>query len=283
MTQSTRSPSPGALAKLRDFAVRFGVGVVLVAAIALSLWLCHWVLVVLIAAFMALAVHELAHAASLRGLRPAWLVVAIGGAALVIVEYGGWLGDIFLVGFVGCAALFLVTLAWRLRGPVEGFLADIGVSALMIAYLPLLLTFVMAMMRSAHPSAQMATYIAVIVIGDSGAYIVGSILGRHKLAPHISPGKTWEGVAGCIVWAAIAGALMGHFLLKADWWQGAVFGVVLGAGAVIGDLVESAIKRDAGVKDMGKLLPGHGGAMDRLDSLLFCAPLAWAMMNLWMA
>ena len=254
----------------------------MVAVLALSLWLCQWALVVLIAAFMGLAVHELNQAASLHDRRPAWLVVAIGGGALLILEYGGWLGDVFTVGFIGCAVLFLIVLAWRLRGPVDGFLADVGVSALMIAYLPLLLTFVMAMLRTPHPVEQVATYVAVIVIGDSGAYIMGSLLGRHKLAPHISPGKTWEGVVGCIIWAAIAGALLSYFVLHAAWWQGAVLGVVLGGAAVIGDLAESAIKRDAGVKDMGKLLPGHGGAMDRLDSLLFCAPLAWAMMNLWM-
>jgi len=284
MTSTETSQKRGVFAWLRGFAVRSGVGAVMIAVIALSLWLCHWVLVALIAAFMALAVHELASAAALHGHKPPWVVVAIGGAGLLIVEYGGWLGDIFTVGFIGCALLILVVMAWRLRGPVEGYMTDVGIAALMIAYLPLLLTFVMAIMRGAHPVGQMATLITVTVLGgDSGAYIVGSFIGRHKLAPHISPAKTWEGIGGAIVFAGVAGTLLGIFVLGAPWWQGALLGVVLGGIGAIGDLVESAIKRDVGVKDMGKLLPGHGGAMDRLDSILFCAPFAWAIMNLWMA
>jgi len=281
MPPSTNSSS-GAVGRLRDFTVRFGVGVGLVAILSLSLWLCRWALVVLIGLFMALAVHELAAVAKSRGWRPAWMVVAVGGAALLIVEYGGWLGDVFTVGFIGSAVLLLAVLAWRLRGDVHGYLADVGVSALMIIYLPLLLTFVIAMLRSDQPIAQMATYVAIIVIGDSGAYIMGSVFGRRKLAPHISPGKTWEGLIGCLLWAVAVGIPLGIFVLGAPWWQGAVLGITLGAAAVVGDMAESAIKRDVGVKDMGKLLPGHGGAMDRLDSLLFCAPIAWAMMNLWM-
>jgi len=280
--QANPEVSSGPLAKLRGFAVRTGVGAALILLLGLSAWLWLWGVVLIVAAFLALGAHELGQAAGRHGWHPAWAVVAFGGVALLIVEYGGWCGDVLVVGMVGCAAMWLVGLAWRLRGPVGGFLGDVAVTGLLIVYLPLLMTFVVAMLTTAHPVAQAATYMGIIIIGDSGAYIMGSLLGRHKMAPHISPAKTWEGVAGCLVWAGIAGALLAQFVLHVPYWQGIVLGVVLGAGAVVGDLAESAIKRDVGVKDMGKLLPGHGGAMDRLDSMVFCAPIAWALMNLWM-
>ncbi|MCL2782664.1 MAG: phosphatidate cytidylyltransferase [Propionibacteriaceae bacterium] len=270
------------LAKLRDLAVRTAVGAILIALIALSLWLWHWGLVILIAAILGLGAHELGEAAALKGRWSGWPVVAVGGPVLIVVEYTGWFGDVLTVGLVGCTALVLVTWAWRLFRPVDGFLADVGSAALIVVYLPLLLTFVIAMLRTTHPVAQMATYGVCIVVSDTGAYVVGSLIGRHKMSPNISPSKTWEGFVGGVVWAGAAGALMCQFFLHQSWWQGLVMGVVLGVCAALGDLIESAIKRDVGVKDMGKLLPGHGGAMDRLDSLAFCAPIAWAFMNLWM-
>jgi len=271
-----------AFAKLRGLLLRTVVGAALVALVALSLWLWHWGLVIIIAAIMALGAHELAAAAARHGWHPVWPVVVVGAPALIILEYTGWCGDVLPVGLVGCVVIVLVAWAVRLRGPVAGFLVDAAATALIVAYLPLTLTFAIAMMKSAHPVAQIATYGTCMVIADSGAYIVGSLLGRHKMAPHISPAKTWEGFGGAIAAAAVAGWLLGVFVLGAPWWQGVALGVALGVGSVIGDLIESAIKRDVGIKDMGKLLPGHGGAMDRLDSLVFCAPIAWAIMNLWM-
>lgn len=270
-------------AKLRDFAVRTAVGAALIALVALSLWLWHWGLVIIVVAVMALGAHELGVAAAHLGVKPVWPVVAVGGPALLLLEYTRWCGDPLLVGLIGCTVLVLVSLAWRLLGSVEGYLVDSAVTVLIVAYLPMLLSFVIAMITSAHPVRQVATYATCIVIADSGAYIVGSIIGRHKMAPHISPAKTWEGFGGAVFWAGLAGSLLGVFVLHVPWWQGCVLGLVLGVASVVGDLIESAIKRDVGVKDMGKLLPGHGGAMDRLDSLVFCAPIAWAIMNLWMA
>jgi len=284
MSSATSSaPSQAALlVKLREFAVRTAVGAVLIALVALSLWLWHWGLVILIAAVIGLGAHELGEAAAIKGRWSGWPVAAVGGPLLLLIEYSGWFGDVLPVGLVGCVAMVLVVWAWRLARPVDGFLSDISVATLIVVYLPFLLTFVMAMLRTAHPVAQVATYATCIVLSDTGAYIMGSLIGRHKMVPQISPSKTWEGFAGGLLWAGVAGALMCQFVLHETWWQGVVLGLVLAVCAAIGDLVESAIKRDVGVKDMGKLLPGHGGAMDRLDSLAFCAPIAWAMMNLWM-
>jgi len=281
-------PQRKGLTFLRAFGVRFLVGGGLAVVVAATLIWLRWGFIVLLAAFVALGAHELGHAASLKGWRPVWQVVAVGGPVVILAEYAfTWFAPTALaplpIGFVGCAALVVAAWGWRLRRSPDGFLADAGVTVLIVAYLPLLATFAIAMVRSAHPVAQVATFIACIVANDSGAYIMGSWLGRHKMTPHISPAKTWEGFAGGIVWAAVAGALLVRFALHASWWQGVVFGVVLGLAATLGDLVESAIKRDVGLKDMGKLLPGHGGIMDRLDSLLYCAPVAWALLNLWIS
>jgi len=295
---TTSNPGPATSGKLRGFAVRALVAAGLIAIVAASLIWWMWGLVILVAVLVALAAHELGHAAQLKGWHPVWQVAGFGGAALILLEYGvnqppatnageailysvPWFFAPLTLGLIGCAVLVLVAWVWRLRRPVDGFLADSAVSSMMVVYLPLLATFVVAMALSARPAAQIATFIACIAFNDTGAYVMGSLLGRHKMTPHISPAKTWEGFAGGLVWAAVAGALLVQFVFYQPWWQGVVLGLVLGTCATLGDLVESAIKRDVGVKDMGKLLPGHGGAMDRVDSLLFCAPVAWALLNLW--
>ena len=282
---SAAAPAPVA-SKFRGLAARFLVAVGLVAIVVVTLVWFRWGFIVLLGAFIALGSQEMGHAASLKGWRPVWQVAAFGGAALLLVEYGlfrfgpaGW--PPLSVSFAGCTALVLVAWGWRLIRPVEGFLADAAVTTLIVAYLPLFGSCVVAMACTPHPVAEVLLYVACIALNDTGAYLVGSLLGRHPMTPHISPAKTWEGFVGGLVFAGVSGGLLFHFFLPAPWWQGVVFGVILGLCATVGDLVESAIKRDVGVKDMGKLLPGHGGIMDRLDSMLFCAPIAWAMFNLW--
>ena len=118
-----------------------------------------------------------------------------------------------------------------------------------------------------------------VVLSDTGGYASGVFLGKHKMAPSISPGKTWEGFAGSISAAAIGSGLLLYFLLDIPAYWGLLFGAVISVVAVIGDLAESMLKRDLGVKDMSNLLPGHGGVMDRLDSLLPCAAVAYLVLS----
>jgi phosphatidate cytidylyltransferase len=116
---------------------------------------------------------------------------------------------------------------------------------------------------------------------DIGGYFAGITLGRggaHKMAPSISPKKTWEGLAGSALTVVVAGVVLVPVLLHGHWWQGAIVGAAAVAAAVLGDLAESMIKRDLGIKDMGSLLPGHGGVLDRLDSLVICAPVVWLLL-----
>jgi phosphatidate cytidylyltransferase len=118
------------------------------------------------------------------------------------------------------------------------------------------------------------------VLSDTGGYVAGVFFGRHPMAPSVSPKKSWEGLAGSLLATAIGGALLLYFLFDIQPWWGAVFGLAVSAAAVLGDLGESMIKRDLGVKDMSSLLPGHGGLMDRLDSIVFAAPTAYVLLIL---
>ena len=135
----------------------------------------------------------------------------------------------------------------------------------------------------AHPQglALLTLAVASTWICDSGAYFIGRAYGRHKLAPHISPKKSWEGVIGGLVSGVASVMLIGCLWVDGFlWWQGLLLGVLLTAAAVIGDLAESVVKRQVGAKDSGKLIPGHGGALDRIDSLLFVVPLVYMFAQL---
>ena len=136
------------------------------------------------------------------------------------------------------------------------------------------------MMGDDGGSRCIATWILSVVASDTGGYAIGVLFGKHKMAPMISPKKSWEGFAGSVITAALVGWACLGGLLSAPAWAGLLLGVVLAFTGTAGDLVESMIKRDAGIKDMSNFLPGHGGVMDRLDSVLFSAPFAWLVMSL---
>jgi len=270
--------------KLAAFAVRVASAVVLIGVVAATLAWFHWGFMLLVAALLAVAVWELRQAAVRRGMEPAWPILIAGVPLAVLAPYavGTWPAlaralrspDPAHLGLMVLSVCVLASLGWRLRRGVTGYLADAGVSLLIVGYLGILGLSVAWLMLGPHPVAFLVAYVACIAANDSGAYWFGSLFGRCKMTPGISPAKTWEGFAGGLVLAAVAGVLLGIFLVHVAWWWGLVFGLVLGICATVGDLVESAIKRDAGLKDMGRLMPGHGGAMDRLDSMLYCAPVA---------
>jgi phosphatidate cytidylyltransferase len=144
---------------------------------------------------------------------------------------------------------------------------------------PFLGTFVMMMLAADDGPRRVLVFLLLTVVSDTGAYAVGWRFGRHRLAPRISPGKTREGLFGAVAFAMIAGALLMQYVIDGGhWWQGLVVGFAAAASATLGDLGESMIKRDLGIKDMGTLLPGHGGILDRLDSLLPTAPVVWLLL-----
>jgi phosphatidate cytidylyltransferase len=145
---------------------------------------------------------------------------------------------------------------------------DVAKGIFVLTYIPFLASFAVVLATQPRGSWWLLSAVVIVVVVDIAAYATGLTFGRHKMAPKISPGKTWEGLAGSVVFAVIAGALLGQFLLQVGWVTGAVISLFLVASATLGDLVESLIKRDIGVKDMSGWLPGHGGFLDRLDSVV---------------
>jgi phosphatidate cytidylyltransferase len=151
---------------------------------------------------------------------------------------------------------------------------------LIIAYVPLLGSFAALMLAEGQGTLRVVTFMLIVVMSDTGGYVAGVLFGKHPMAPKISPKKSWEGVAGSLFFATVAGVCMAIFVLKVPFWVGLILSVGLVAVGSCGDLIESMIKRDLGIKDMSSFLPGHGGVMDRLDSLLVAAPVAWLIMYL---
>lgn len=173
----------------------------------------------------------------------------------------------------------LAVLVWRMTEPPEGYLKDVTAGVFAAFYIPFLATFVAMMLTADDGAWRVLTFLALAVVSDTGAYAIGWRFGTHKLAPRISPGKTREGLLGAVAFAMVAGALFMQFLIEdGTWWQGLLMGFAVAVTATLGDLGESMIKRDLGIKDMGTLLPGHGGIMDRLDSLLPTAPVVWLLL-----
>jgi phosphatidate cytidylyltransferase len=124
------------------------------------------------------------------------------------------------------------------------------------------------------------TFVVLVSCNDTFGYIVGVLIGKHPLAPKISPKKSWEGLVGSLVFTVIGGILAFTYIMDMHWWIGAVVGLMIVFTATCGDLIESAMKRDLELKDMGSLLPGHGGILDRLDSVLISAPALWLALEL---
>jgi phosphatidate cytidylyltransferase len=150
---------------------------------------------------------------------------------------------------------------------------------LVLLYVPALAGFAVLSVHPSDGAARIIAFAATVVCSDTGGYASGVLFGRHPLAPIVSKAKTWEGFLGSLLFCAVAGVLFLTLTFHEAWWTGLVFGVAICVTATLGDLGESVIKRDLGVKDMGDLLPGHGGIMDRLDSMLPCAAVAYLLLS----
>ncbi|MGS2590710.1 phosphatidate cytidylyltransferase [Streptomyces hebeiensis] len=276
--EQPRSAEPPKKRAGRDLPAAIGVGVGLGAVVAASLFIVKAVFVGVIAVAVVIGLWELTTRLSeQKGIKPPLVPLAVGGAAMVVAGYargpeGAW---------VAMALTALAVLIWRMTEPPEGYLKDVTAGLFAAFYVPFLATFVALILTADDGPWRVLMFLVLTVVSDTGAYAVGWRFGRHKLAPRISPGKTREGLAGAVVFAMVAGALCMQFMIdNGVWWQGLLLGLAVAASATLGDLGESMIKRDLGIKDMGTLLPGHGGIMDRLDSLLPTAPVMWLLLVL---
>jgi phosphatidate cytidylyltransferase len=252
------------------------VGLLLGGAILVALFTVRQVFIGIIAVAVAVSTWELAATLRRAGTRIALLPVLLGGQAMV------WLSwpfgrDGLLVAFVITA---LACLVWRFPQGAAGYVRDVSASVLTAAYLPGFAAFATLLVIPADGAARVLCLMLAAVASDIGGYAAGVLRGRHPMAPSISPKKSWEGFIGSLVAGTAAGALPLIYLLDGRLWQGLLFGAAIVITATGGDLIESLIKRDLDVKDMGTLLPGHGGLMDRLDSLLPSAVVGWLLLSL---
>jgi phosphatidate cytidylyltransferase len=275
-TGDAAAPPPAKKAG-RNLPAAIAVGVLLGAAVLVALLTVRHIFVGIAAVAVAMGTYELAGALKRgAGIRVTLWPVLIGGQAMM------WLSWPFERN--GLAAAFVLTvlacMVWRLPGGAEGYVRDVGASILTAAYVPLFASFAAMLVVPEDGVARVLCFLIVVVCNDVGGYTTGAKLGRHPMAPTISPKKSWEGFAGSMIAGIIAGTLSVTLLLEGQWWQGALFGAALVCTATVGDLVESLMKRDLKIKDMGTLLPGHGGVMDRLDSLLPSAVVSWLLLRL---
>jgi phosphatidate cytidylyltransferase len=259
----------------RNLPAAIASGVVLGAAIVASLVFWKPAFMLIVVAAVLVAVWELAHAFGTGDIRVTREPVMAGGVVMVLSAF--LFGAPALV--TATAVTALVCMLWRLRGGVAGYVMDSTAAVFTIVYVPFLGGFVALLLREDRGAIGIVTFILVTIASDIGGYAVGVIAGRHPMAPVISPKKSWEGFAGSAVSCVVVGWLTVAYLLDARWWVGVLLGLTAVVMATLGDLCESVIKRDLGIKDMSQIVPGHGGLMDRLDSILATAAPTWLLLH----
>ena len=263
----------------RNLRAAIVVGLILGAVALVSLFTVKATFLIYVAAVGALGMWELARVLEARGIRLPLVPVAAGGAVMLGLAY--YSGERALLAALGMTVI--AVLAWRMAGGSGGYLRDVTAGLFTLAYLPLMASFVALMLAAPDGARRILAWLVVTVCSDIGGYLVGSLLGRHPMAAGISPHKTWEGFAGSALACIVAGVLLLSLLLHGSWWQGVVVGVAAVGAATLGDLSESMIKRDLQIKDMGTVLPGHGGILDRIDSLLITAPVVWLLLVIFLS
>ncbi len=269
----------------RSLSKSVAVGLLLAAIFLSSLLMYKELFIVFLSISTAIGAWELSTA--LREKK--WYVPrvpAVVGSVLIMpaTYFGGpaiqWLASIAIV-----AALIVwrsVHLLFERRKAnfqtLKRTVRDFGAAAFLVIYLPLTLSFGMLLLRQDDGQWWVLSFVTTVALIDSAGYLFGRIFGKNKLAPGVSPKKTWEGLAASIVFGTVSAVSFTVFVLGGEWWVGIVLAAVLILAAVFGDLAESLIKRDLGIKDMSTWLPGHGGMMDRLDSMLPASLMTYLVM-----
>lgn len=268
----------------RDLKAAITSAVVILAAVALSLLLWKTAFMLIVAAAVVAAVWELRKGLSAKDIDLPEQPLMVGGVVMVMVAYF-WGTDALVTA---TAVTALVVMLWLLRHGVDGYVRNATASVFALIYLPFLGSFVALMLAEGGDWRQtgiddgvkgIITFVVVTIASDIGGYVAGVLFGKHRMAPVISPKKSWEGFAGSVLFTVVAGVLLVVLLLDGDWWVGVALGLIAVVMATLGDLCESVIKRDLGVKDMSRIIPGHGGVMDRLDSLLATIAPVWLLLH----
>lgn len=261
----------------RNLPAAIAVGVGLGALALVCIFIAPWGWLLLVTPAAVVAVTELRRGFVEGGHAVPIIPVVIGAAIMPPAAYLA--GPAALVVVFGLTVLTVVV--WRsLVGAPRTAIRDMGSGVFMLAYVPFLASFSALLLAQPDGRFRVIAFVLITVFSDIGGYAAGVTMGRHPMSPGVSPNKSWEGFAGSVVTCALVGAASVVLMLDDAWWIGAVTGVLLASLATLGDLTESMLKRDLGIKDFGTMLPGHGGLMDRMDSLLVCAPATWIVFTL---
>ena len=265
----------------RDLPAAIAVGVALGAmAIGILLFAPIWWLA-LVAVAIAIATHEVIRRMREHGYALPVVPLLVGGQAMIWLTWP--YGAAGLLGAYG--GTVIVCMVWRLLGqglgqPPVNYLRDIAAAVLLATWVPMFAAFSALLIFADDGRVRVFTVIVTVVFADIGGYVAGGLFGRHLMVPAISPKKSWEGLGGSLLFGIGAAVVTVTFLLDKPAWVGVPLGLMLVITGVLGDLVESQVKRDLGIKDMGTLLPGHGGLMDRIDAMLPSAVAGWAVLTL---
>lgn len=223
-----------------------------------------------------LGIREIVRAFSARGIYLSLKALIIASSAL---SYAAWIGGVGGLAIATAIAIPVLLIGLLTKGP-EGFVASATATTFSLLYLPFLGGFLILLGRTSNGFERVMTFVILVSCNDTFGYIVGVLFGRHPLVPKISPKKSWEGLVGSFVFTVTGGVLAFTLIMDMAWWIGVIAGLMIVFTATCGDLIESAMKRDLELKDMGTLLPGHGGMLDRLDSVLISAPALWLALEL---
>jgi len=231
---------------------------------------------VLVATAVALGIREIARAFSAVGTQISMRLLILATLGLT---YATWIAGVEGLAIATAIALPVLLISRLRKGP-QDFVKSATATTLALIYLPFLAGFLVLLGRPDDGLARVMTFVVLVGCNDTFGYLVGVMFGRHPLVPAISPKKSWEGLVGSIIFTSIGGALSFHYILDLHWWIGSLVALMIVFTATSGDLIESAMKRDLSLKDMGSLLPGHGGMLDRLDSVLISAPALYLALEL---
>ena len=252
------------------------VSLSLVALIWFALAYRREVFAVVVTVAVLLGIREIVRAFSVRGI---YISVVSLAAGAVVLTYATWNGGAAGLAIATAIAIPLLLIQLLTKGP-EGFVQSATATTFSLLYLPFLGGFLILLAKPSTGLERVMTFVVLVGCNDTFGYIVGVLFGKHPLVPVISPKKSWEGLIGSLVFTVIGGSLAFEYIMEMQWWIGAIVGLMIVFTATCGDLIESAMKRDLPLKDMGTLLPGHGGILDRLDSVLISAPALWLALEL---
>jgi phosphatidate cytidylyltransferase len=259
----------------RDLPAAFASGAVLLVVVVASLYFWKPAFILVVVAAILIGIWELKQGFEAVDIHLPSEPLMAGAVVMLVGAYVG--GSPTLATALAVTALAIML--WRLRRGVDGFVRDATAAVFTAVYVPFLAAFVILLLAEDDGALGVVTFILVTIASDIGGYAVGVVAGKHPMAPVISPKKSWEGFAGSTVFCVAAGWATVVYFLDGEPWVGVVLGLITVVMATLGDLCESVIKRDLGIKDMSSIIPGHGGLMDRLDSLLATVAPTWLLLH----